>query len=199
MILTWSSSALISWFTSSSCSLSSSVLKNIVVLTHNTHFQCYVQNGYLSTSSFDVPFEMSQWQLMHAGVCFMSLLCKLVTSSKCHASAGLWLVDFNLSWLLSMLKDGWQKISTNMYRTLKVGIIIIVFYWFENFKVSLLWASKLVQVFCQLYQKQTKESGDQTSLLQNFKLHSRKKKFVVVYARHYSKPALIRKQNILHV
>ena len=45
-----------------------------------TRFQCYVHRGYLSTSldshlstsSFDVLFEISQSQPMHADVCFMS-------------------------------------------------------------------------------------------------------------------------------
>ena len=33
-------------------------------------------DSYLSTSSFDVLFEMSQSQTLQTGVCFMSLLCK---------------------------------------------------------------------------------------------------------------------------
>ena len=101
-------------------------------VTVYTRFQCYVHSGYLymylstsfdshlSTSSFAVLLEISQSQLIHADVCFMSLLCKLATSSKGHAS-GLWLADFDLSCLQSMSKDGRRKISA-MHVTLKAGI-----------------------------------------------------------------------------
>ena len=98
------------------------------ILNNYTRFQCYVHSGYLSTSfdnhlstsSCDVLIKMSQSQPMHADVCFMSLLCKWATSLKGYVS-GLWLVDFDLSCLLSMSKDGWQKISA-MHVTLKAGI-----------------------------------------------------------------------------
>ena len=93
-----------------------------------TRFQFYVYSGYLSTSfdihlstsSFDLLFEISQSQPMHADVCFMSLLCKWATSSKGHVS-GLWLVDFDPSCLLSLSKDGWRNISA-MHVTLKAGM-----------------------------------------------------------------------------
>ena len=60
----------------------------------------------------------------------MFVLCHLYVnepqlSSKGHAS-GLCLVDFDLSCLLNMLKDGWQKIWA-MHVTLKVGIKEIYF------------------------------------------------------------------------
>ena len=93
-----------------------------------TCFQCYVHSSYLSTSfdihlstsSFDMLLEISQSQLMHTSVCFMSLVCKWVTSWKSHGS-GLWLVDFKPSCLLSISKDGWWKISA-MHVALKAGI-----------------------------------------------------------------------------
>ena len=68
---------------------------------------------HLSTPSFDGLFEMSQSQTMQTGVCFMSLLWKRATiaSSKGYAR-GLWLVDFDPSYLFSMSEDGCRKITT---------------------------------------------------------------------------------------
>ena len=96
-------------------------------------------SGYLSTSSFDMLFEMSQSQPMHVGVCFMPLRSKWATSSKGHSS-GLWLVDFDPSCLPSMSKvddesyllctQHWKQLSfssfalsTNVW-SLKVNSII---------------------------------------------------------------------------
>ena len=91
------------------------------------HHSTIIFRHHLSTSSFDVLFEISQSQPMHAHVSFMSLPCKWATSSKGHVS-GLWLVDFDPSCLLSLSKDGWRKISA-MHVTLKAGIIKP---WFRN-------------------------------------------------------------------
>ena len=54
---------------------------------------------------------MSQSQTMQTGVCFMSLPWKWATSSKDHAN-GLWLVDFDLSCLFSMSKNGCRRITS---------------------------------------------------------------------------------------
>ena len=80
-------------------------------------FQCYVHRSYLksfdfhlSTWSFDALFGITQSQTVQTSIYFVQLLWKWATSSKGHAR-GLWLVDFNPSCLLTMSKDGCQKIT----------------------------------------------------------------------------------------
>ena len=82
-------------------------------------FQCCMHSSYLVTSIFQRRLltgclKWANHKQCRSVFCFMSLLCKWASSSKCHASE-LWLVDFVPSCLLSLSKDECPKITTIMH------------------------------------------------------------------------------------